>query len=211
MDKSEVKDLEAIVSQVQITAGQTLFCEGEDADHLYNVTRGAVRVFKLLADGRRQITGFMLPGDFLGLSVRDGYAYGAEAVVTTDLCRFPVQSLMALFERYPKLEKKLLQLAGDELAAAQEQMLLLGRKTPMEKVASFLIMLAMREAKFGLPPDLVSLPMSRSDIADYLGLTVETVSRTFSRLKNGGVIRLHDSHHVEVKRIDDMHELADGA
>ncbi len=189
-------ELEAITTRIRLAAGRTLFDEGDPADGLFTLTEGVVKIFKMLADGRRQITGFLLPGDFLGLAFFRSYAYSAEAVTDALLCRFPRDRFMALLERHPALEKELLSRASSELAAAQEQMLLLGRKSAKERVASFLLALARRHPGAGAAP--VPLPMSRYDIADYLGLTIETVSRELQAARASGVIDLPDRHHFRV-------------
>ncbi len=210
LDDDELEALEAVVVHTSLEAGKTLFYEGDEARHVFNVSSGGIRLHKLLADGRRQITGFMLPGDYLGLTAPSGYAYSAEAIVDTNLCRFPLRGLNRLLDRFPKLERRLLGMTRDELAAAQEQMLLLGRKTPVEKLSSFLLVLAAREERYGGSPDSVYLPMSRSDIADYLGLTVETVSRTIGRLKSERVIALSSSNTVLFKDSERLKHLAAG-
>ncbi len=207
----EIGEVQAIVRQIRLVSGQLLFQEGDEAQYVFNVTQGIIKLYKLLPDGRRQITGFVLPGDFLGLSGRDGFSYTAEAVTEAGVCRFPRPGLEALFDEFPKLEKELLWKARDELVAAQEQMLLLGRKMPAEKIASFLLGLSRRAERWEMPSDPVLLPMSRGDIADYLGLTVETVSRTFTRLKSEGVIALPEAHRVVLRDRDRLEELADGS
>ena len=189
-------ELEAITLRVRLPAGRNLFDEGDPAENLFTLTEGMIKLFKMLPDGRRQITGFLLPGDFLGLAFFRSYAYSAEAVTDALLCRFPRDRFMALLERHPALEKELLRRASSELAAAQEQMLLLGRKSARERVASFLLGLARRQSAGGRKP--VALPMSRWDIADYLGLTVETVSREIQAAKASGAIAMPDRHHFLV-------------
>jgi CRP/FNR family transcriptional regulator len=211
LEGSELDELERIVTRIALEPGKTLFYEGDDARFVFNVTSGAIRLYKLLSDGRRQVTGFMLPGDYLGLSVHGEYAYCAEAIGETHLCRFSVPELNRLLDTYPRLEKRLLGITRDELAAAQDQMLLLGRKSPVEKVASFLLDLCRRAERLGQTDvDTVTLPMSRSDIADYLGLTVETVSRTFSRLKSENVLDLPESNQIVFRQRDRLEDMADG-
>jgi len=189
-------ELEAITLRIRLPAGRNLFDEGDPAESLFTLTEGMIKLFKMLPDGRRQITGFLVPGDFLGLAYFRSYAYSAEAVTDALLCRFPRDRFMALLERHPALEKELLSRASSELAAAQEQMLLLGRKSARERVASFLLGLARRQGAGVTKP--VALPMSRWDIADYLGLTVETVSREIQAAKAAGVIAMPDRHHFLV-------------
>jgi len=210
LDVEELAQMSAITSYMELSPGDPLFGEAEPADHLFNVTAGAIKVYKLLADGRRQMTGFLFPGDFLGLANQETYAYSAEAVTHTALCRFPRRKLERLLQKYPKMEHRLLGMASHELAVAQEQMLLLGRKTAREKVASFLLMLSRRATQRGQAGDPVSVPMSRNDIGDYLGLTTETVSRTFTRLKQGGSITLLPGGKVALADRARLEDIAEG-
>lgn len=201
----------AITTTLAIGAGEPLIDEGQPAAHVFNVTSGAIKVYKLLVDGRRQMTGFIFPGDFLGLANDETYAYSAEAVAASTVCRFPRRKLEALLTKYPKMERRLLSVASHELAAAQEQMLLLGRKNAREKIASFLLMLSRRAAHRGLSADPIFVPMSRNDIGDYLGLTTETVSRTFSDLKSKGIIELLPASKVRLARRAQLEAIAEGA
>ncbi len=210
LDEAELAQMSAIVTTLELSPGDPLFDEGEPADHLFNVTAGAVKVYKLLADGRRQMTGFLFAGDFLGLALEETYAYSAAAIIHTALCRFPRRKLERLLDKYPKMEHRLLGMASHELAVAQEQMLLLGRKTAREKIASFLLMLARRATQRGQVGDPVSVPMSRNDIGDFLGLTTETVSRTFTRLKQDGSIHLLQGGKVALSDRARLEDIAEG-
>ncbi len=210
LNEHELASIQAIVRQVRLAPGQTLFQEGDEAENVFNVVGGVIKLYKLLRDGRRQITGFLFPGDFLGIASRDGYSHSAEAVTAVRLCRFPRRRLEPLFDRYPKLEHRLLGIATDELTAAQDQMLLLGRKTAAEKLASFLLSLERRIGAAGEPAPSLSVPMSRSDVADYLGLTVETVSRTFGRFRKLGLVDVPDAHTVVLRRRQGLERIADG-
>ena len=210
LEPGELWRLADIMTQIELAPQKTIFYEGDPADYLYNVTRGAIRLHKLLPDGRRQITDFLFPGDFVGLAVNDVYAYTAETVDTVHLCRFPSSRLQALIEESPRFERRLLGMASNELVEAQDQMLLLGRKTAQEKVASFLLMMSKRAAKRGRPSNLIELPMGRADVADFLGLSTETVSRTFTQLKTSGVIQLLDNTHVRLKDRGALKHLAEG-
>ena len=198
LEPAELEILEGIVSRVNYIPQQTIFTEGDDADHVFNVTDGVVRLYKLLIDGRRQITGFLFAGDFMGLSAHETYAYSAEAITQLSACRFPRKKLESMLEQYPKLEKRLLGMVVDELTTAQDQMLLLGRKTAQERLASFLLSLSRRAIHRGLSGDSVSLVMGRADIADFLGLTTETVSRTITQLKRAGAIDLQSGGRVSL-------------
>lgn len=202
--------LERAVSDLHVEPRGAIVGEGEPAQHMFNVTAGTVKVYKLLPDGRRQIIGFLMAGDFIGLAVRQSYAYSAEAVTQVRLCRFPRKKLEELFERYPSMEKRLLALAANELAVAQDLMLLLGRKTAKERLATFLLMLSDRAARLGMPSNPVSLPMGRTDIADYLGLTTETVSRAFTQLKKFKLIRLDTTSQVQILDVQALRDLTEG-
>ncbi len=210
LEEPELAEMAAIVTTMELSPGDPLFDEAEPAEHLFNVTAGAVKVYKLLADGRRQMTGFLFPGDFLGLANEETYAYSAEAITHTALCRFPRRKLERLLQKYPKMEHRLLGMASHELAVAQEQMLLLGRKTAREKIASFLLMLSRRATQRGQPGDPVSVPMSRNDIGDFLGLTTETVSRTFTQLRQGGSIKLLPGGKVGLADRTRLEDIAEG-
>jgi CRP/FNR family transcriptional regulator len=206
----EQKRLVAIMRTVNVEPHRSIFDEADPAEYVYNVTEGTVKVYKLLGDGRRQITGFLFAGDFLGLTHNESYAYSAEALAPTRLCRFPRRKLEALLDEMPSLEQRLLVMASHELAAAQDQMMLLGRKSARERVVSFMLMLSNSAARHGWPSDPVSLPMSRGDIADYLGLTIETISRTLTRLRKQGLIELLDEKHVRLSKLSELREIAEG-
>lgn len=208
VDVADNDRLAAIVSHRDVTPGQVIFEEGETADYVYNISSGEVRLYKLLPDGRRQITGFLGEGDFLGLVTDDAYAYGAEAMTDVELCCMRLNNLERLIADIPPMREKLLDMSRDELAAAQEQMLLLGRKTAREKLLSFL--LNRYDHQDPKPADQkLSLPMSRTDIADYLGLTIETVSRTFTALRDEGLIELIDTHTVLLPDLEAVRDEAD--
>jgi len=198
----------AIVTDVE--PGKTFIHEGDSADNFFNITSGTAKLYKLLPDGRRQITGFARAGVFLGLAVSSTYAFSAEAIDRVRFCRFPRPKLQALLEDFPAMEKRLLETASNELVAAQEQMLLLGRKTARERVASFLIAQGLLSLPCRHAHDEIALPMSRGDIADYLGLTIETVSRTFTRLKNEQLIAIPTATAVSVLDRAGLLSLAEG-
>jgi len=194
------EDLQVLARSTTVVeaAGCDVFVrEGEPAGYFFNITAGAVKVFKLLPNGRRGVVGFLFEGDFLGLA-GERYAFSAEALTPVRLCRFPRRRFCDLLDRLPAMERELLGRASDELKAAQDQMLLLGRKSAKERVASFLLNLSSRNERLGLPGNPVRLPMTRTDIADYLGLTTETVSRTLTSFRNEGHIRLAEASVVQL-------------
>lgn len=202
--------LDALAEGQNFTPGQALVHEGDRADHLFNITSGSVRVYKLLPDGRRQITGFLFAGDFLGLASRDSHAFTAEAIEPSTACRFRRSEYQALVDATPALERALFERARHELAAAQNQMLLLGRKTAQERIASFLLDLPAHDPLRETPDGLVRLPMTRTEIADYLGLTIETVSRVLTKLKTQNVIRLLSLHELRIERPERLRAIAEG-
>lgn len=206
----EPPQFEADVCAVTLPAGQPLFGEGDPMAHVYKITAGTLRLFKLLPDGRRQITRFGQPGDFVGLPLRTLHAYGAEAVDQVEVCRFEARRLLALMLQFPALEHRLLEMQSEELVAAQDRMVLLGRKTPLEKIASFLLEVSARQTYRGRPASPVVLSMTRGDIADYLGLTVETVSRCFTRLKGDRSIGLPEPARVALLDRERLNALASG-
>ena len=204
LDLSELGALEALAEDVHFAEKQAITLQGDAADTVYNVTEGTVRLYKLLPDGRRQIVGFLLPGDFMGLALSDRYAFCADAVEPVSACRFERGAFAALTQEKPHLLRRLHEAATHELALAQDHMVLLGRRTAEEKVAAFLVGLRDRRRRIGGGAVLIPLPMTRADIADYLGLTIETVSRTISKLARErailvvpGGVRLLDPARVE--------------
>lgn len=171
----------------EIDKGQVFVREGEPADRFHKIRHGTAKLFKTLSDGRQQIIAFATEDDFLGLAVSDVFAFSAEAIEPVSLCRFSRRQFRALAGSYPELEHRLLQTACSELVLANEQMLLLGRKTARERVASFLLEWNAHD-KRSVGDRHVRLPMTRLDIADYLGLTIETVSRALNALRREGRI-----------------------
>lgn len=206
----DLAKLDALAESLTFTPGQPLAHEGDPADFLFNVTSGSLRVYKLLSDGRRQITGFLFAGDFLGLASGDLHLFTAEAIEPSTACRFRRTDYHALVHASPSLERALLDRTRHELAAAQSQMLLLGRKTAQERLASFLLDLPSHDPLRPTEAGRVRLPMTRGEIADYLGLTIETVSRVLTRLKTQGVIRLLSLNELSIERPERLRALAEG-
>jgi CRP/FNR family transcriptional regulator, nitrogen fixation regulation protein len=164
-----------------------IFGEGEPAEYVYQVTSGAVRTYKLLADGRRQINAFHLPGDIFGIENGEVYRFSADAIQNTTV---GVARRLSLFGGFTQRESgfttNLLGLVTRNLQHAEDHMLLLGRKTAVERVATFLLEM---DERIGSPSVMI-LPMNRRDIADYLGLTLETVSRALAVLRKRSLIRV---------------------
>lgn len=210
LDRAQLEAFRSLGWTLRLAAGQALFHEGDPATRVFTVTKGTLKLYKLLADGRRQVTGFVHPGDFLGISVDDEHAFSAEALEDAQLCWFPRSRFDDFVEDEATMERELYRMAAHELAAAQQQFVLLGRKTATERLASFLLLFARRaEQEVAGSGRIVRLPMSRSDIADYLGLTKETVSRVISALKRDQVIRLAALDSVRILDLDRLEQLAE--
>lgn len=207
----ELQSMACASETISAQPGQALFHEGDPNPYVFNVVEGAVKLYRLLPDGRRQITGFLFQGDFLGLGGRGLSSFTAEALTPLDACRFRRGDFDQLLNALPALEHRLVALAGDELMAAQEQIVLLGRKTARERLASFLTRLSERQVQLGGPAGHVHLPMTRLDIADYLGLTIETVSRVFTQFKTSGLIQLLPGNDVALPDPVALKALGDGA
>jgi len=166
--------------------GEELFAEGDTADHFYKVVSGTVRTYKLLSDGRRQIDEFHLAGDIFGLEPGDEHRFSAEAVGDATVLAFRRRRFETLAHDDPALGGEVMRSMMRSLERAHDHMVLLGRKTAQEKIATFLLDIAQR-----MPGDSrFDLPMQRSDIADHLGLTIETVSRTLTQFARDGLIKL---------------------
>lgn len=212
-DPAELTALAGIGVTVSACPGQTIVIEGDPIRHCFRVISGTVRVYKAIADGRRQVIAFLGAGDCFGLTGLERHGYSAEAISPATLIRYSRQSLEAATHTDAGIAQALFRLACRELDQAQQQMLLLGRKSADEKIASFLLSRAARSerARRRHPIEsVVHLPMSRQDMADYLGLTIETVSRTLSRFRRLGLIDLLGRQHVALRRVDRLRELADG-
>jgi len=210
IDDADLERLASVAIVTDVEPGTTFIGEGDPASDVFNLTSGHAKLYKLLPDGRRQITGFAQAGVFLGLAVSSTYAFSAEAIDTVKLCRFPRRRPRALLDDFPALEKRLLETASNELVAAQDQMLLLGRKTARERLASFLYSRHVNAFPRGAANPRVTLAMNRNDIAYYLCLTIETVSRTFTRLKTERLIAVPNATTVELLDVDALSRLAEG-
>jgi CRP/FNR family transcriptional regulator len=196
---------------VTVDPGQTILVEGDAAGCFYRVLSGTIRLYKSIADGRRQVIDFLGAGDVFGLTGGACHPYSVEAITPVTLVRHNRSRVEAAIAADPEVARQLFELACAELSRAQRQMLLLGRKSADERVATFLLRLV--EADGGDPlvsvPPLVTLAMSRQDIADHLGLTIETVSRAFSRFRRAGWISLVGRQQVRIDQMARLCALAD--
>lgn len=206
--------LAGIGAVIAVAANGIIHAEGDAATQCYRVLSGVVRVSKLTADGRRQIVRFLLPGDMLGLEARSVHTLGAEAIGPTVLVRYARRQVEALADRDLRVAAWLRSQISGALITTEDHMVMLGQSSARERVAHFLVALASRAHAADADdvddlPGAVDLAMSRYDIADHLGLTVETVSRTLTMLKREGTISIVGTHHIEFTDPEQL--LADAA
>jgi CRP/FNR family transcriptional regulator, nitrogen fixation regulation protein len=195
--------IELIGARMSFSGNAEIYGEEEPADYVYKVVSGAVRVCKLLDDGRRQITAFCLPGEIFGFAVGDVHRFAAEAITDSRILVVKRSTVVALAARNGEVARQLWAHTARELESIEEHMLLLGCLSAKERVAGFLRMMANRMSD----GNDVELPMARQDIADYLGLTVETVSRSISQLVSDATIGRHTSRHIVLRCNADFSQL----
>jgi CRP/FNR family transcriptional regulator, nitrogen fixation regulation protein len=181
-------------SEFKYRKGTEIFGQAEPADYIYQVIEGAVRTHKLLSDGRRQIGAFHLPGDIFGLENGDSHRFTAEAIVDTTVCIVKRHSLEREAKKDPALMRSLLTMTSNNLEHVENHLVLLGRKTATERVKAFLLEMNHRLTA----PGVMALPMNRHDIADYLGLTMETVSRVLAALQRKGHVKVAGRYQREI-------------
>lgn len=211
-ETDELERLEEIKYYRSYEAGQTIIWSGDKMDFVGSVVSGIATLTQTMEDGRTQMVGLLLPSDFVGRPGRDGAAYDVVAITDIVMCCFRKQPFEKMMAETPTVANRLLEMTLDELDAAREWMLVLGRKTAREKIASLLSIMARRDASLQPGPDTepthFNLPLTREAMADYLGLTLETVSRQMSALRRDGVIEL-DGKRLVI--IPDMRRLMDEA
>jgi CRP/FNR family transcriptional regulator len=170
-----------------------------------------VALYRVLPDGRRQVLGFAYPGDLIGLGAEGRHMMNAQAIKPTRFRSMPIAALRQAMTGDPMLGYRLYEAIARELAATRDLMLTTGQRSAMERVAGFLLALSRRNERNGQDPACVELPMTRTDIGDFLGLTIETVSRTLSKLKSLRLIGLPESHRIELLDLERLESLAEGA
>ncbi len=210
-DSDELARLEQIKYYRSYQVGQTVVWSGDRMDFVGSVVSGIATLTQTMEDGRRQMVGLLLPSDFVGRPGRSIAAYDVTATTDLVMCCFRKKPFEDLIAKTPHVAQRLLEMTLDELDAAREWMLLLGRKTAREKIASLLAIIARRDASLKLRTAkgalTFDLPLTREEMADYLGLTLETVSRQMSALKRDGVIQLEGKRHVIIPDFDALAEL----
>ena len=184
----------------------TIFSEGDDADYSYKVISGAVRLSKMMSDGRRQIAEFALPGDFIGINWLEEHAMTAEALNDVTVVSYTRGRLERLGDENREIRAELFANLRHDLWAAQNHLVILVRQSALERVANFLVQLLDRNR--GQDKSHLEIPMTRQDIADYLGLTIETVCRMLTKLKASGVIGIPDRHTITVRNANALRRAA---
>jgi len=197
-------------SERTLDVHEHLFLENEAQTHVYLVLSGVVGTYKVLADGRRQICAFAYPGDILGLDCAGTHVNNAESLGPSKVRSIPINAISKLIMSEPGFGQTLLRITATELAETRDQMLSLGRKSAAEKLATFLLGISRRNSISGKLDDLIDIPMKRCDIADFLGLTVETVSRNFTKLKRMGIISMASSSVIKIEQKQMLELMADG-
>jgi CRP/FNR family transcriptional regulator, anaerobic regulatory protein len=188
LDGPAINELETLARPTNFAPRTQLQAQDAPAHSVFNITAGVVRLSKLLSDGRRQVFGFALPGDFLGLTLGHHHSYNADTLTHVTACHFDRGHFNRFMTQQPTLLRRLYDLTGRELALAQEHIAILGSRNAEEKLACFILGLRTRLVRSVGHLTTIPLPMSRQDIADYLGLTIETVSRMFTRFDREGVL-----------------------
>jgi len=198
LDVAALDDMSGESERLSLDARDTIFHQGDTARHVFTLTEGMARLTRVLPDGRQSVIGFRFSGDILGFTPAAEHAFGAEMLTRGTVCRLDRKRLEQLFRRYPALERRFLDLCVKELAASQDHILALGRFSAEERVAAFLVSLAEAQERRGRAGPVFDLPATRADIGEFLGLTLETVSRAISAFRKRGWIRLHGHSGIEL-------------
>lgn len=205
LDEDQLSELNKHASRKRVESGGRLFGDTDKVVTYSNILSGVIKLTKMLADGRQQIVGLQFAPDFLGRPFQQERSVDAEAATGVSLCSFPKATIDRMIAESPELEHKLLEQTLKELDEAREWMVTLGRKTAAEKVASFLLLISRHidpEAIDAEGPIVFDLPLTRADIADFLGLTIETVSRQLTKLRKEGVIRIENNRRITVPDLE---------
>lgn len=210
LDCQDLVRLNEIAQTRYFKSGACILAEGENSTSVFNIVEGSVRLSRLLSDGRRVVTGFLFPGDFLGLTLDGTNSITAEAIGDVEVCRMDRKRLDGLFAEIPKLEHRLLEMTVGELISGRDHMMLLARKTLRERMATFLITFEDQLRESDEEPAVIKLPMARADIADYLGVTVETISRCLAAMAEEGLIQLLSPRRIIILDHVRMEEIAEG-
>ena len=204
-DDDELLRLEAIKTYSTYEAGQPIIWRGDELNYFSSVVSGIASLSRTMEDGRTQVVGLLLPSDFIGRPGRETVEFDVTAVHDVTLCQFRRKPFERLVEETPHIAQRMLEMALDELNAAREWMVLLGRKTAREKIATFLEMVVRRNTTGHQYEQIHILPLTREEIANFLGLTLETVSRQLSAMKKDGIIEFEDRRRFTITDMRALH------
>ncbi len=210
LESDDIDQLDRIVQRSKpLQKNQHLYREGDDFQSVYAVRSGTLKAYRTTDDGREQVTGFFFPGEILGMDGigNNTHASSAKALETAAICEIPFSSLEKLSIVIPNLQRHFFQLMSREITADQQLITLLSKNSADERVASLMLSISSRNARRRLSATQFRLPMSRVDIGNYLGLTVETVSRVFSRMQKMDVLRV-DNKEIEILDLDTLESMA---
>ncbi len=207
LKEKELKNFAGISSEKKFSDKQNIFLQSDEGKRLYNITEGNVKIYQLLQDGRIQIIGFLYPGDFFGSYKKGKYNYSAQAIGDVMTCEFNGDTLNDHMDENPALSRELLNMTTNELILAQDRIKVLGKLTATERMASFICNISKQRARINWQDNPISLPMSRQDIADYLGLTIATVSREVTNLKTSSVIKMITTNQIYINDKTKLAEL----
>lgn len=210
LDAAALDDIAAESQRFTLTAKSIVFREGDAAGRAFSIVEGVVKLSRLLPDGKQQVVGFRFPGDVLGYGAGKTYPFDAETLTNGQFCRIERARLDTLLRLYPKMERRMLDLCLRELSDTQDQLVTVGRRSAEARVASFLIGLVEAYRQRGPLPAELPLPMTRGDIGDFLGLTLETVSRSFAAFKRRKLIAEPGQHRLRILDMDALLGLTEG-
>ena len=196
LKEEDLRHFAGISSEKKFSNKQVIFLQSDEGKRLYNITEGNVKIYQLLQDGRVQIIGFLYPGDFFGSYKKGKYNYSANAIGDVAVCEFKEDVLNNHMDENPELSRELLNMTTNELILAQDRVKVLGKLTATERVANFISNISKQRARIKWQDNPISLPMSRQDIADYLGLTIATVSREITNLKISSTIKMISTNQI---------------
>jgi len=210
LDAAALDEISTEAHQMTLPAHAAVFREGDPAGRVFTLIDGFAKLSRLLPDGKQQVVGFRFAGDVIGYTTLKNYPFDAELLTDARLCRLDRAQLDGMLRRYPKLERRMLDLCVQELTNTQEQLVTVGRRSAEARVAAFLISLVAAATRRGASRPVLEMPMTRADIADFLGLTLETVSRSLTAFRKRGWIREPVHHRVEMLNVPALTALAEG-
>jgi CRP/FNR family transcriptional regulator, anaerobic regulatory protein len=205
----DLASLDALGDRISCNAGQYLYSEGDLAQSAFALQDGLIMLERLASDGARQVISFVFPGDFIGIALDGRHLVSAKCLKPSRLWRYPMGKLAQLMDQRPRIDQAMRTVTNRILAHTLDQLCVLGRMTARERIVYFLLHLAERTGTVTQTPMLIDVPMTRIDMADYLGITVETVSRTISQLRREGILALPEPHRIAIVELAAVEMIAE--